>query len=64
MGSVGRAAEHIGVDRETVVRAREHVAAVERYPELTRIGAVSQKDALTIARNLDALPEPEREEAR
>lgn len=43
--------------------AIQHVAAVTSYPELAAPG-IPQKDAITIAKNLDALPEDERTEAR
>ncbi len=46
----------------TVSAAAQHVAAVTRYPELSVIP--TQKDVVTVAKNLDALPEDERMEAR
>ncbi len=53
-GSLRRVAERIGVSPATIVQAQKHVAAVARYPELAAPG-IPQKDAITIARNLDAL---------
>ncbi len=61
-GSLRRVAERLGVSPAPIVQAQKHVAAVERYPELQSIP--TQKDALTIAKNLDALPEETRTEAR
>lgn len=61
-GSLRRVAERVGVGASTIVNAQSHVAAVERYPELQSIP--TQKDALTIAKNLDALPEETRTDAR
>jgi hypothetical protein len=43
--------------------AVEHVAAVTKYPKLAK-PLIPQKEAITIAKNLDALPEDERAEAR
>lgn len=57
-----QAAERIGVPRATVQAARDHVEAIDRYPEVrgaVAIGA-SRKDVVTIAKNLDALPDNER----
>lgn len=56
-------ATRIGVPRETVDKARQHVAAVTKYPELAAHG-IPQKDAITISKSLDALAEGERDEAR
>lgn len=56
-------AERIGVPRRTLGDAKAHVAAVDRYPELTRVGG-TQKDVLTIARNLDRLDDDARVAAR
>jgi hypothetical protein len=46
----------------TVSAAAKHVAAVTRYPELRNISR--EKDVLTVAKNLDALSEDERNVAR
>lgn len=54
-------AERIGVPQQTLNRAKQHVAAIDAYPELT---PYPQADALKIAAKLDAMPEPERVEAR
>jgi hypothetical protein len=43
--------------------AKQHVAAVEKYPELAALIS-TQKDAITVAKNLDTLPEEERTQAR
>lgn len=56
-------AERIGVPQPTISVARHHVAAVERYPELAVV-APTQKDAITVAKNLDALPDSDRDAAR
>jgi hypothetical protein len=61
--SLEKIAEKIGISQPTISRARTHVEAIEKYPEL-RVIAPMQKDAITIARNLDAKPEAEREESR
>lgn len=55
-------AERVGTPRSTINDAKQHVAAVQRYPELAA-ATIPQKDALTIAKNLDKLPEDERTEA-
>jgi len=55
-------AKSLGIGVGTLVRSEQHVEAVEKYPELASIP--TQKDALTIAKNLDLLPEDERESAR
>lgn len=60
-GSLRQVADRVGVDKQTIANARVHVAAVERYPELA---SMTQSDALTIARNLDDLPDDKRSEAR
>jgi ParB-like chromosome segregation protein Spo0J len=56
-----KVAERIGVDRKTLSNAKEHVAAVETYPELKE---VSQTKAISTAKALDKLPEPKREQVR
>lgn len=56
-GSIRDVAERIGIPRSTIERAEQHVAAVERYPELE---TATQRDAIQIAKKLDALPEDER----
>jgi ParB-like nuclease family protein len=53
----------IGVPRKTINDAQRHVAAVKKYPELATI-IPTQKDTITVAKNLDALPEEKRAEAR
>ncbi len=60
-GSLRRIAERLNVDEKTIRNAKEHVAAIDAYPELTPL---PQSDALKIAAKLDAMPEPERIEAR
>jgi hypothetical protein len=47
-------AERMGVDPDVIQRARTHVAAVEKYPELGN-PTFPQKAVLTIAKNLDKL---------
>lgn len=54
-------AERIGIPRQTLDRARDHVAAIDAYPELTPL---PQTDALKIAAKLDAMADDERTEAR
>ncbi len=58
-----KVAERLGIPRTTINHAKEHVAAVRKYPELAATG-IPQKDAIAIAKNLDALPEDERTEGR
>ncbi len=60
-GSLRRVAERVGIPAQTIQRARDHVGAVDSYPELAPL---PQADALKIATKLDAMPEPERVEAR
>jgi hypothetical protein len=55
-------AERIGVPQPTLNVAKQHVAAVERYPVLEGRG-IPQKHAITIAKNLDKLPVKDRNEA-
>lgn len=45
--SLRSVAERIGESKDTIARAREHVAAVDRYPELQAVP--TQKDAVAIA---------------
>ncbi len=54
-------AQALGVGVATLVAAEQHVAAVERYPELEPL---PQQATIETAKTLDALPEPERLEAR
>lgn len=56
-------AERIGVPRQTIQKAQQHVAAAEKYPEL-QAPTVTQQAATEIARTFDVLPEVEREERR
>jgi hypothetical protein len=60
-GSLRRVADRLGVNKKTVSNARDHVAAIDAYPELTPF---SQTDALKIASKLDAMSESERIGAR
>jgi hypothetical protein len=48
--------QRTGILQPTLRRAEAHVAAVEKYPELT---PMPQSDAITISKNLDKLPEPQ-----
>jgi ParB-like chromosome segregation protein Spo0J len=54
-------AKALGVSHATLTRAEQHVEAAEKYPELTGI-INTQADMLTVTKNLDKLPEPERRE--
>jgi ParB-like chromosome segregation protein Spo0J len=56
-------AQAIGESTSNLVRAEQHVAAVTKYPELAMV-APTQKDAITVAKNLDRLGEGERSQAR
>jgi hypothetical protein len=47
------------VQPQTILNAKQHVAAVNDFPELASPG-IPQKEAITIAKSLDALPEDER----
>lgn len=60
-GSLRDVSARTGIPEPTIRRAEAHVAAVDRYPELQHI---PQREALTIAKNLDQLPEPVRAEKR
>jgi hypothetical protein len=60
--SLRAVSERVSIPVTTIHRAKEHVEAVKKYPEIAIIP--TQKDALTIAKNLDALPEEKRPEAR
>ncbi len=61
-GSLRRVAARVGMTAPAILNAKQHVAAVSRYPELKAI--LTQKDAITIAKNLDALSDVERQHAR
>lgn len=56
-GNERKVAERTGIPRATIQRAKEHVAAVEKYPELE---SETQKGAITAARHLDKMPEEKR----
>lgn len=58
-GSYRDIEDRTGIPQPTIRRAEHHVAAVERYPVLTML---PQGDALTVAKNLDRLPEDDREQ--
>jgi nitrogen fixation protein len=55
-------ADALGIGVATLVAAEQHITATERYPVLTQIGALSPKQATTIAKNLDLLPVKARNE--
>jgi ParB-like nuclease domain len=57
-----KVSERIGVPQQTINVAKQHVAAVEKFPEIANIP--TQKDALTVAKNLEKLPELEQKKAR
>lgn len=60
-GSDQRVADRLGISKTNIVEARQHVAAIEKYPELE---SKPQSEALRIASRLDEIPEPEeRQEA-
>jgi ParB-like chromosome segregation protein Spo0J len=59
--SEDKVAERIGVDRKTVSNAKQHVKAVETYPELKDS---PQATAISTAKTLDSLPPQRREQAR
>lgn len=63
VGSYRDVAERIGVPVTTVHRAEQHVAAVQKYPELGPLNGSAEK-TVRMAAALDALPEAEREAAR
>lgn len=52
-----KVAEAIGVPRQTLVEARQHVAAIEKYPILETL---PKKQAIKTAREIDKLPEEKR----
>jgi hypothetical protein len=56
-------ADRTGLDPVSIHNARAHVNAVDKYPELAN-PTIPQKHAITISKNLDKLPEAEREVAR
>ena len=60
-GSLRRSAERVGMPESTARAAKQHVAAVERYPELEPLPQVT---AIRAAKALDAAPEESREQAR
>lgn len=62
-GHIKKVSERIGKSVGAIHNAKEHVAAVTRYPELAMV-APTQKDAITVAKNLDKLDEGDRSEAR
>ena len=51
--SAQRVADQLGVDRQTLRNAQQHVAATEKYPELADL---SQREAIQTAKMLDAIP--------
>lgn len=53
-GSLRRVSERIGVAPSEIVRARQHVAAVEAHPE---VADVPQSTAITYAKAVEAQPE-------
>lgn len=55
-------ADRVGVPRATIQRAEQHVAAVERYPELKP--APAQTEAIQAAKVLDTVSDDVREEVR
>jgi ParB-like chromosome segregation protein Spo0J len=55
-------AQALGISTSTLVAAEQHVAAVEEFPEISNIP--TQKDALTVAKNLRQLPQAEQSQAR
>jgi len=59
--SADKIAERTGLPRQTISRARQHVEAVERYPELA---PATQSDAIVVAKKFDAMPAQEREATR
>lgn len=56
-GSYRDIEKRTGIPQETIRHAEQHVAAAEKYPELR---GIPQSNAITIAKNLDALPEDTR----
>lgn len=60
-GSLRDVSERTGIPVQTIRDAEQHVAAKERYPEIRNF---PRPDAIAAAKNLDKLPEPQREEAR
>jgi hypothetical protein len=56
-------AQALGVSVGKLVKDEQHVAAAEKYPEL-QAPEITQRAAIEIAKSLDVLPEPEREERR
>lgn len=58
-GSLRDIAERTGIPTTTIHHARAHVAAAERYPELS-LPHIPQDHALAIAASLDNLPDDER----
>jgi ParB-like chromosome segregation protein Spo0J len=54
-------AQALGIGASSLVRAEQHVAAVEKYPELSVVP--TQKDAVAAAKALDKMPERERRSA-
>jgi ParB-like chromosome segregation protein Spo0J len=56
-----KVAERIGIPRQTIERAEQHVEAVTKYPELTVVP--TQKAAIEVAKKLDKMSEGERNRA-
>lgn len=61
-GSYRDISERIDIPVATIQKAEQHVSAIDRYPIIKTIPGVPQSNAITIAKNLDALPEEVREE--
>ena len=62
-GSLRRVAERVGVTAPAILNAQKQVAAIEKYPGLKEI-IHTQKDVLTVSKNLDKFPEDERKKAQ
>lgn len=58
--SLDKIAEEIGIPRQTLSEAKQHVQAVEKYPTLETL---PKKEAIKTAKQLDSLPPEERSEA-
>lgn len=62
IGNLREVAEKIGIPKSTIGRAKQHVEAVEKYPEI--VSVPTQKDAINIAKALDNVDDKKQKEIR
>ncbi len=55
-------AQRLGISEKTIIRAKQHVEAVDKYPEIVHVP--TQKDAIAVAKILDSVDEKKQTEIR